>query len=50
MLLHGEGAEVDKDDPVLLEQLDGLYRTISQYDAENVYNMNKTGLFFRILP
>ena len=47
ILLHGEGAEVDKEDPKLLAALDDLYATISRYDPENVYNMDETGLFIR---
>ncbi len=50
MLLHGEGAEVDKNDPELLSTLEELYSIIAQYDPENVYNMDETGLFFRLLP
>ncbi len=50
MLLHGEGTEVNKSDPVLLAALDNLYMIIAQYDLENVYNMDETGLFFRLLP
>ena len=36
MLLHGEGAEVDKNDSALLRQLDELYALIDTYDPENV--------------
>jgi len=50
MLLHGEGAEVDKNDPELLSALEELYSIIAQYNPENVYNMDETGLFFRLLP
>ena len=50
MLLHGEGAEVNRNNPDLLHSLDNLYTIINQYDAENVYNMDETGLFFRLLP
>ncbi|XP_065653037.1 jerky protein homolog-like [Hydra vulgaris] len=50
MHLFGEGAEVDKDDPVLLQQLEDLYSVIKMYKPENVYNMDETGLFFRLLP
>ena len=50
ILLHGEGAEVDQEDPKLLAALDDLYATISRYNPENVYNMDETGLFFRLLP
>jgi len=50
MLLHGEGAEVNKFDHGLLAVLDDLYAIIAQYGLENVYNMDETGLFFRLLP
>jgi hypothetical protein len=50
MLLHGEGAEVDKNDAELLAALEKLYELIASYDPENVYNMDETGLFFQILP
>jgi hypothetical protein len=50
MLLHGEGVEVDKNDPELLSTLEELYSIIAQYDPENVYNMDETGLFFCLLP
>ncbi|XP_065642990.1 jerky protein homolog-like [Hydra vulgaris] len=50
MHLFGEGAKVDKDDPVLLQQLEDLYSVIKTYRPENVYNMDETGLFFRLLP
>jgi hypothetical protein len=50
MLLHEEGAKVNKSDPRLLEALDNLYAIITQYDPENVYNMDEIALFFRLLP
>jgi hypothetical protein len=50
MLLHGEGAEVNKSDLGLLAALDDLYAIIAQYDPENVYDMDEIGLFFRLLP
>jgi hypothetical protein len=50
MLLHGEGTEVNKSDPGLLVALDDLYAIIAQYDPENIYNMDKTRLFFCLLP
>jgi hypothetical protein len=46
MLLHGEGAEVNKNDLKLLAALKKLYEIIVEYDLENVYNMDKIGLFF----
>ena len=46
MLLHREGAEVNKNDMELLAALEELRGIIVQYDPENVYNMDKTGLFF----
>jgi hypothetical protein len=50
MLLHGEGAQVNKNDLELLAALEELHGIIAQYDPENVYNMDETGLFFRLLP
>lgn len=48
--LFGEGGEVNKDDPTLLEQLNKLYEIISTYDPEFIYNMDETGLFYRVIP
>jgi hypothetical protein len=50
MFLYGEGAEVNKNDLELLAALEELYKIIAQYDQENVYNMDETGLFFRLPP
>jgi hypothetical protein len=50
MLLHGEGVEVNKKDLELLAALEEFYEIITQYNPENVYNMDKTGLFFRLRP
>ena len=50
ILLHGESGEVDKNDPKLLTQLESLYEIIKEYDPEQVYNMDETGLFYRQLP
>ena len=44
-----KGAEIDRKNPDLLEALDKLYTIISKYDPENVYGMDETGLFFRLL-
>ncbi|XP_065654629.1 jerky protein homolog-like [Hydra vulgaris] len=49
MRLFGEGAEVDKDDSVLLQQLEDLYSFIKMYRPENVYNVDEIGLFFHLL-
>jgi hypothetical protein len=49
MLLHGKGTEVNKNDPKLLAALEKIYRIIAQYDPENVYNMDKTSLFLKLL-
>ena len=35
---------------MILITLDKLCVIIAQYDPENVYNMDETGLFFRLLP
>ena len=45
MLLYGKGAEVNKNDLELLAVLRDLYDIIEQYDPENIYNMDETGLF-----
>jgi hypothetical protein len=50
MLFHGERAEVNKSNLRLMAALNDLYAIIAQYDPENVYNMDETGLFFRLLP
>ena len=49
LFLHGEGAEVDRENLDLVAALDKLYAIISKYDLENVYNMDESGLFFRLL-
>jgi hypothetical protein len=49
MLLHKEGAEVNKNDPKLLATLEELYGIIAQYDPKNVYNMDEISLFFWLL-
>ena len=50
-LLHGKGREVDKNDPILLAALDDyLYAIIQEFNLENIYNMDETGLFFWTLP
>jgi hypothetical protein len=49
MLLHEKRTEVNKNDPELLAALEEFYRIIAQYDPKNVYNMNKTSLFFQFL-
>lgn len=48
--LYGEAGEVDKDDPVILEQLRELETLIVTYDIDNIYNMDETGLFYRLIP
>ena len=50
LFLHGEGAEVDRENPNLVAALDKLYAIITKYDPKNVCNMDETGLFFRLLP
>ena len=50
MNLCGEGGDVDKYDSELLQALDDLGSIIDQYDPSCVYNMDETGLFFRLLP
>jgi hypothetical protein len=50
MLLHEEGAKVNNNNLELLAALKELFGIIAQYDPKNVYNMDETGLFFRLLP
>jgi hypothetical protein len=50
VLMSGEGAEVNKTDPHLLESLDKLYEIIRKYPPSCVYNMDETGLFHKLLP
>ena len=40
---------MDRKNPDLIAALDKLYAIISKYDLEYVYNIDKTGLFFRLL-
>lgn len=48
--LFGESGEVDKNIPQVLAALEELSALIGQYDPEYVYNMDETGLFFRLVP
>ncbi|XP_014768799.1 uncharacterized protein LOC106868168 [Octopus bimaculoides] len=57
VLLHGKGAEMNKEDPELLAALNDLYAVMEQYDAEDVYSMFIniyimfiTAIVFRLLP
>ena len=50
VLMFGQGAEVNKIDPQLLEGLDKLYEIIRKYPPSCIYNMDETGLFHRLLP
>ncbi|RHY38460.1 hypothetical protein DYB34_009242 [Aphanomyces astaci] len=49
-ILHGEGGEVDKEDPELLAGLAVLSNIVATYPEHCVYNMDETGLFYRTLP
>ena len=48
--LYGEGGAVDRNDPQLLASLERLYAIVNKYDPHCVYNMDETGLFFRLVP
>jgi hypothetical protein len=50
MFFHEEGVKVNKNDLELMTTLKELYEIIAKYDLENVYNMDKTSLFFLLLP
>jgi hypothetical protein len=49
MFLHGEEAEVNKNDSKLLTALEEFNVIIAQYDPKNVNNMDETSLFFQLL-
>ena len=50
MKLHGESAQVNKNDPRLLRQLEELYDIIRNRDKDNIYNMDETALVLRAFP
>lgn len=50
VFLFGEGGGVDKDDPELLGKLKELETQIETFNVENIYNMDETGLFYRMVP
>ncbi|KAH9161186.1 hypothetical protein LEN26_001539 [Aphanomyces euteiches] len=45
MLLHGEAAEIDQNDPALIEKLNDFSAIVSTYKSSCVFNMDETGLF-----
>lgn len=47
-ILHGEGGSVDMEKTK--KEIENLQTIIAEYEAENVYNMDETGLFYRQLP
>ena len=47
-VLHGEAGGVDKD--AIAGEISDLRKLVAEYDPENVYNMDETGLFFKCLP
>ena len=49
MLLHEEGGEVNRNNPVLLQQLQELMSIIDEYEYKNVYNMDEMGLFCQLI-
>jgi len=46
--LHGEAGEVDTEG--LEPKIQKIRDLIAEYDPDNVYNMDETGLFFKVLP
>ena len=46
--LHGEAEEVDTEG--LEPEIQKLHDIIAEYDLDNVYNIDETGLFFKLLP
>ena len=49
-MLCGEGGDVDINDPTLVDAMEALREKVAQYPPENVYNMDETGLFYRMIP
>jgi len=47
-VLYGEAGGVDKD--AIADKISDLCKVVAEYDPENVYNMDETGLFFKCLP
>lgn len=50
MLLYAKDIKVNKYSPYLLDALDNLYDVVREYKPKNIYNMDKIGLFFRLIP
>ena len=48
--LVGEAADVDPNDPAVVEQMAGIRELLKDVKMENVYNMDETGLYHRALP
>ena len=46
--LHGEAGGIDVDD--VEPDIAIIREKIKKYDPNNVYNMDETGLFFKVLP
>ncbi len=46
--LHGEAGSVEAD--LVADNIAKLKVEINKYDVENVYNMDETGLFYKLLP
>jgi len=50
VVLHGEGGDVDVDDPELKEAIEKICKKTGDFKLENIFNMDETGLYFRLLP
>jgi hypothetical protein len=48
IILHGEAGAVDHEK--IKEGITKMKNIIADFDEENVYNMDETGLFYRLLP
>ena len=46
--MHGEAGSVDH--LLITKEKEELRQSITEYDPDNVYNMDETGLFYRLLP
>lgn len=46
--LHGEAGSVDHDK--IRKDIDSLRKNLSEFDEDCIFNVDETGLFFRLLP
>ena len=50
MIFFGERGKVNKDDLKLLSKLKELYKYVDKYYLANIYNIDETGIFYKMQP